>query len=123
MLRSILKQLYRWIQAKLVKPYLLPFWFSKEHIQQANERHLKPSSSGFSNRKRYWFHAASVGELECLWPLVTLAAENQHELILTILSESAWATLGRLSQSLSQEGRRILFSGYSPWEGEWSSAF
>jgi 3-deoxy-D-manno-octulosonic-acid transferase len=48
--------------------------------------------------------------------------ENHYELILTILSESAWTSLNRLKKDLLDRGVKIIFAGYSPWEGKWRKA-
>lgn len=71
-------------------------------------------------KKRIWFHAASVGELESLWPLVQLAQANPRiEIILTVFSSSAWAHVHRLARKLENPA---LFAGYSPIEGNWTEA-
>ncbi len=69
----------------------------------------------------YWFHAASVGELESLWPLVERAAKSpQTRLVLTVFSSSAFDHLHRSARKL--EGAPPLFVGYSPLEGQWAKA-
>src|SRR4051812_48728869 len=78
---------YRGFHSKVVEPMILP-WVSKR------DRVLFPSglrerSEGFSQKKKIWFHAASVGELESLWPIILMAAEDRLGLIVTILSPSA----------------------------------
>lgn len=82
-----------------------------------------------------WFHAASVGELEALWPVIRLAAERGERLVVTIFSASAEKSLSKLIDELKRDfgdSRRTqgaqaslnewLSYGYSPWEGEWESA-
>jgi 3-deoxy-D-manno-octulosonic-acid transferase len=72
--------------------------------------------------KRVWFHAASVGELESLWPLIERASrEPRTRLILTVFSTSAWSHLHKMARRL--EGAPALYVGYSPLEGGWRSAF
>jgi 3-deoxy-D-manno-octulosonic-acid transferase len=79
---------------------------------------LPPASGG---EKRIWFHAASMGELESLWPLVELAAKGgTNRLVLTVFSTSAWAHLHRMARKL--EGPPPLYVGYSPLEGGWRNA-
>src|SRR5690349_4097595 len=49
-------------------------------------------------KRRIWFHAASVGELESLWPLVQKATQDEKlDLILTVFSSSAWGHVHRLA--------------------------
>lgn len=83
---------------------------------------LPPAREGASGqaKTRIWFHAASVGELESLWPLVQLASSGaRNEIILTVFSSSAWAHVHRLARKLDQAP---LFAGYSPIEGDWTEA-
>ena len=75
-----------------------------------------PSSK---SRLRIWFHAASVGELECISTLIFKAAEEGHELILTTLSESTHQALEDFRLALVSKSARVIFIGYSPLEGAW----
>ncbi len=71
-----------------------------------------------SEEKRVWFHAASMGELESLWPLVERASrEPNTRLVLTVFSTSAWSHLHKMARKL--EGAPPLYTGYSPLEGGW----
>jgi 3-deoxy-D-manno-octulosonic-acid transferase len=71
-----------------------------------------------TGEKRIWFHAASMGELESLWPLVERAAiEPDTRLILTVFSTSAWSHLHKMARKL--DGAAPLYTGYSPLEGGW----
>lgn len=73
------------------------------------------------DEKRVWFHAASVGELESLWPLVErAAAEAGTRLVLTVFSSSAWGHLHKMARKL--DGPPPLYVGYSPLEGGWREA-
>jgi 3-deoxy-D-manno-octulosonic-acid transferase len=109
-----------------------------------------PNETQKHGRHRIWWHAASVGELEILWPLMIRVAEEARsetsreksnetsneirqgarqgsaesglEFVITILSESAQERLEKLNATLAKLGMPVVFSGYSPWEGGWSSA-
>lgn len=71
--------------------------------------------------KRVWFHAASMGELESLWPLIERAAQDDaNRLVLTVFSTSAWKHLHQMARKL--QGPPPLYVGYSPLEAGWSSA-
>jgi len=123
-------EFYRFFQAKIVKRYVLPFWISKESLREGGNRALQSGVdfNGSALQKRspstslLWFHAASVGELESLWPLIQTAAGNGNALILTILSESAQKPLAQLRKQLEEKNAEIIFTGHSPWEGEWKAA-
>jgi 3-deoxy-D-manno-octulosonic-acid transferase len=115
----MLKKSYRLFQTRFVEPILLPIYFSKNRRSFAKKLPQAPCPPRIEGKNRTWFHAASVGELESLWPLILSVADQGHELILTILSESAFSTLAKLTQSLGQSGKPVLYSGYSPWEGHW----
>ena len=125
----MLKGSYRIFQRVVVQNLFLPFVFSKKRMSEAqnNQREiesirLESVFSSESLKKRIWCHAASVGELESLWPLILFLAEQKSEIILTILSESARPSLERLKLALVEKGAKIAFCGYSPWEGHWSKA-
>lgn len=79
-----------------------------------------------SNRRRIWFHAASVGELETLIPLIKKWVERDFDLVLTTFSKSALKNIKDLSSELqkvrSSRRGKILYAGLSPIEGEWSAA-
>lgn len=108
--------------------WLIPALVSRERIEAAEGewKALARGSvmdGGRVSAPRVWFHAASVGELESLWPVALKAAHEISglELILTVFSESARARLERLRGALASEARRqpVVFAGYSPWEGSW----
>jgi 3-deoxy-D-manno-octulosonic-acid transferase len=78
-----------------------------------------------TKHRRIWWHAASVGELEILWPVILRVAEesgSSFEFIVTVLSESAKERLEKLVAALKKLGVTVVFGGYSPWEGDWSQA-
>jgi len=93
----------RWIETKKAQPKLAAL--------------ARDSAS----RPRIWFHAASVGELESLWPLVEFAnGDGKFDLVLTVFSTSASGHVHRMARKL--EGAPPLFVGYSPLEGDWLTA-
>ena len=91
-----------------------------ERVRAGHEFPMLPKSQG----RRVWFHAASVGELEGLWPVARLWAEAGGEVLLTNFSDSATSALARLGAELDKigDGRRILYRGFSPLEGAWRKA-
>ncbi len=72
--------------------------------------------------RRIWFHAASVGELESIWTVIVAAGAQGHELSVTVFSPSAEKAVERLAAELRQAKSKLLFAGYSPWEGRWAEA-
>lgn len=76
-----------------------------------------------STRKRVWFHAASVGELQVLWPVILLYARERHyvELIITIFSVSAERALAKLLDEVNAVQGCLLWAGFSPVEGKWGA--
>jgi 3-deoxy-D-manno-octulosonic-acid transferase len=76
---------------------------------------------GFKPRgNRIWFHAASVGELESIWPLIERAsASADNELVITVFSSSVWGHVHRNARKLANSPA---FVGYSPVEGFWTDA-
>ena len=117
-MKLFLKFSYRWLNARIIAPYFLPLKLARRSV-------LKIDSSIHKKNRRVWFHAASVGELEALWPVILLSAQRRDELIITILSGSASGALDRLTKALQtkvlQEDKqvRVLKTGFSPWEGQW----
>ena len=61
-----------------------------------------------------WFHAASVGELEMLIPIIESFLKKNRPVGVSVFSESALAALNRLPESL-------VYRGFSPPEGEWEA--
>lgn len=133
--RGFFKKAYRHLHATVVKDCLLPFFFSERRVRDASENSVVRSevlnsplperrleAKNFSPTDRIWFHAASVGELESLYPLILLTAQNGTELVITILSESAAGPLANLRKTILENQATLLFAGYSPWEGEWTEA-
>lgn len=70
---------------------------------------------------RFWFHAASAGELESLWPLIVASHEQGEDFIVTVFSHSAMSSLRRLEHEIQNRkgARNLLYCGFSPWEGDW----
>jgi 3-deoxy-D-manno-octulosonic-acid transferase len=72
--------------------------------------------------RRAWLHAASAGELECLWTLALELASSGGELALTVFSPSAANAVSRLSEEVRARGGQVLIQGFSPVEGDWLEA-
>lgn len=90
---------------------------AREHRVGSTEFPERPSGS-----LRAWFHAASVGELESLIPLIEAWLDRGQDALVTIFSESAKSSLDRLVLGCASRQGRVLFGGYAPWEGEWGTA-
>ncbi len=130
MISSLWKRIGSWIRGAylglnrvVVEPGLLSLVFSSSRLKKSRQdrvrlKHLAVGATQVSS-DRIWYHAASVGELETLWPLVVKSAERGVELVITILSESADRSLESLIAELNSRSALILFSGYAPWEGYW----
>lgn len=121
MLRQTLKSGYRYFNQHWVKSFLLPAGLPQRQVRLPTDGVSMPKSG----ETRFWFHAASVGELESLWPLILEAAQGPQpsSLILTIFSRSAESALEKLRIEIEDKSScQILYAGFSPWEGEWSKA-
>ncbi len=62
------------------------------------------------------FHAASVGELEILMPLIEGFAAKKIPMVVTVFSDSAFPQVARLTQIAT-------YAGPSPMESDWSAFF
>lgn len=89
----------------------------------ARQTSLKPSDTE-SSRTRIWFHAASVGELQVLWPVILRYASerNQTDFIISIFSPSAERALAKLLDEVNALQGRVLWAGFCPFEGRWGAA-
>ncbi|MFZ9596532.1 MAG: glycosyltransferase N-terminal domain-containing protein [Bdellovibrionia bacterium] len=114
---------YRWVQRAWVEKWVLPHFFSPKRVPVCRASLQAPlSEPSLREKKRIWFHAASAGELECLWPLILQLAKSQVALGVSIFSESAWPSLPKLRSELEAQSATVCFLGFSPWEGSWSQA-
>lgn len=66
-----------------------------------------------------WFHAASEGELECLWPVILSWAKQNKRIVVTVFSRSATRSLERLEKELASFSDVWFILGFSPSEGRW----
>lgn len=114
-------QLYRAF-ARGVQKCTLPFVVSNDRLAKTPEIFEVPEARlRYAEPNRVWFHAASVGELESLWPLIEMASlEGDTSVILTVFSSSAYEHVLRTMKRLPQG--RVIFAGYSPFEGDWLRA-
>ena len=116
-------KVYRKFQIGFVEKKILKWFATPERMKDAAERGV--GSAEFpekANKRRLWFHAASVGELESLWSVISEFAETDGEIILSVFSESANVHVQRLARSIAQKPAKVLYAGYSPWEGGWQAA-
>lgn len=131
-MRAFLLALYRWVQKKVVGPQVAQRRFGETINNpplgtlgvEGRSGVLKDQSSAKASGEKFWFHAASVGELEALWPLIRLAATHSKSLVVTVFSPSAESSLKKLVQELATlpDQNFSLDWGYSPWEGDWREA-
>lgn len=120
---SIRGRIYRTMARTLLAP-----WIRRSRAEDAAAgggfevyRLNSEEERGGAQRARAWFHAASVGELESLWPVILAWAERDCDLVVTIFSRSARDRLPRLRAAIGKIGKgRVLAMGFSPCEGEWS---
>ncbi|MCM2321785.1 MAG: hypothetical protein NDJ90_00820 [Oligoflexia bacterium] len=87
---------------------------------RADRLRLREFVSKPALHKRGWFHAASAGELESLWPVIIGWARDGRETLVTIFSDSAQGPLEKLRAALESEAPGAAhFLGYAPLEGDW----
>jgi 3-deoxy-D-manno-octulosonic-acid transferase len=101
---------YRFLGVELLRPLLGPKIFKRpEERDQVFKTNVPEKKT-----TRIWFHAASVGELEMMMPVIQAW---RGESVVTIFSESAEKNLELLRRIPS-----VVFAGFSPWEGKWNDA-
>ncbi|MBI4925697.1 MAG: hypothetical protein HY843_07215, partial [Bdellovibrio sp.] len=103
-------QFYRFLARKL----------TSDMVFNINEQ--KTPCNPKKSKIRIWFHAASQGELECLWSLIFLSLQRRDEVVITAFSVSALGNLQKLKQEICNKGYQdqLIFIGQSPREGFWS---
>lgn len=120
---SLRLRAYRKLNAVWIRKRVAAKAFSEERRREERERGIFAVTLPEQLLDgRAWFHAASAGELESLWPVIAEWCRAGGEAIVTIFSESARKPLARLEEELRGSGR-LVFAGYSPWEGQWREAF
>ena len=122
---TIRLRLYRALQSGLVEKLVASTVFTSQRVRDAKLCNILTEKFGAKTQGvfRAWFHGASVGELETLTPSIFEWVEKGHEVILTVLSESAANAVKKLGRELEKKAPgKVLFSGYSPWEGSWLPA-
>ncbi|OFZ00138.1 MAG: hypothetical protein A2Z97_01205, partial [Bdellovibrionales bacterium GWB1_52_6] len=125
-------RVYLWIWKEVVERWVLPSKMGVARIQAGSQavQYLTALPLRVTNKMerpaRFWFHAASAGELESLWPVVVElqkvlkeSSGSSTEFILSAFSASAEKSLMRLGTALSEAGAHVLYCGLSPWEGHW----
>ena len=112
----MLLELYR-LFAKLVVKLTRPFL---KTLRARSEMNWIETPNTSLRAKRLWFHAASAGELESLWPIVRASAEASYGVAVSVFSRSAERGLTNLVQEIEQDFPGSLFAyGFSPLEGHW----
>ncbi len=121
----IRRSFYRYINNHVIESFFLHrfmpgtgSWRSFSETLHSFENVQKTSS-----RKRVWFHAASAGELESLWTVITSCADLSFDLILTAFSPSAAKPMKRLCDEIVSRRGHLIYAGPCPWEGGWLNAF
>ena len=112
--------LYRNLQKKWVVPHVVPRVVEADRVAAAPalSTFLDQVSSPQADTHRVWFHAASTGELESLWPVIETwiraSDEIRREAVVTVFSQSAYERAVELGREIDG----IVYAGYSPWEGQ-----
>ncbi len=111
-------KIYRTLFRFLILPLIVrPRVSEKRYLE-----FLKSYSNSFGNQQvDVWFHAASVGELETLIPILENLSGSLRVAV-TVFSESASKSLESLPAKFPG-GAQIVYRGYSPWEGSWQQGF
>ena len=112
-------KLYRQFHRGLIQKKVLPCFFSADRMRVGT---ATSRAEILQSADRIWFHAASVGELESLWTVIAGWLELGKEAVITVFSESARSQLLKLEQELAGKPGRIVYVGYSPWEGNWKES-
>ena len=125
---------YFWLWENIIEPWVLPRKMGAERIEAGTAAikllsAIEPRKNSQERVPRFWFHAASVGELESLWPLTvellkSLQIDSKRpapEFILTAFSSSAGKSVLKLGELLGKTGGTVLYCGLSPWEGHWKT--
>lgn len=72
-----------------------------------------------------WWHAASAGELEALWPVILAWFEKGGSGGITVFSSSGLPGLEKIRREIADLGSKVsgklLFLGLSPREGNWEA--
>ena len=117
---TIRLKLYREAWRRLLGPLV-----DRRRINPSSE--LRPFdelsfSSPTGSGSRVWFHAASVGELESLIPIIEDEAFAASEILVTIFSRSAEKPLLRFLNEQKSKRAKAIEGAYSPSEGLWAQA-
>lgn len=114
-------RVYRLVFCWAIHPLVSRFFFHNRRLSEVKlgSSLMNGRASRQTNRDLAWFHAASAGELESLWPVVMEWATKRKRLIVSVFSASALYSLRNLEQEISKIAHVEILSGFSPGEGAW----
>ncbi len=82
------------------------------------------SNQSWSRSELLWFHAASAGEMEILYPVILEAGKKGASVVATVFSASDPRVTLRMTEAWKAAGLSAdrLFVAFSPLEGDWGAA-
>ncbi len=109
--------LYRWFARFILGKFQIK--------RNSNLENCYSDPSQLKSKRHYWFHGASAGELEGLFPIIEKMVDLSHsmsasiEITLTTFSESGLPAIQKFLEKNTAIKGIIRFSGLSPLEGYW----
>lgn len=120
-MRTIRYRFYCGLMRLLVRVGLLRLFFSPQRALSAQGKNVTLNSIA-PEKKKYWFHAASAGELESLISVVVAQANPSSQFVISVMSESSLPIVEKIKTQLLKQGVDLIFIGPSPVEGFWEQA-